>query len=344
MPRFDEAIYRFFLERRRARFTSNPAIISGCFVVSVGNISSGGTGKTPAVQLLARGLQQRGKNVAVVCRGHGGSLSKAGALVSDGETLFCDARQAGDEAVLHARALPGIGVVIGCNRIEACRRAVEKLNCDAIVLDDALQFWSLARDFDLVLLDARQPFGNGHLLPRGRLREPMDELKRADACLLTRCDLASPDCLERNRVLVAQHTTAPIFLSNHVAHTLRDEANAQIFPLEVLRDAKIGALSAIADNDGFLQSLEKSGARIVASQSAFDHHHWRESEVRRFAKAAQRKGAQFLVTTEKDAVKIDANWCAPLSLRSVRIALQMDEEDKLWAQIEARLAAKNVAP
>lgn len=338
--RLDEAIYRFFLERRRARFASCAVQVENCFVVSVGNITSGGTGKTPTVQHLARGLQRRGVRVAVVARGWGGTLSAKGAVVSDGGTVFCDASQAGDEAVLHARSLPGICVVIGRNRVAATQRARQELGCDVVVLDDGFQFWSLQRDLDIVLLDARRPFGNSHLLPRGRLREPMEALNRADAVVLTRCNLASPQQLARNRVLVSRQSKAPIYLSNHDPIGLRDEANGEVLGLERLRDLPVGVLSAIADNKGFTASLARFGAQVVATRAHFDHHHWRENEVRQFALEAQQKGAQALVTTEKDAVKLRADWCAPLPLWSLAIEIKVEEDELLWAQIDAVLESK----
>jgi tetraacyldisaccharide 4'-kinase len=333
----DEVIYRFFLERRRARFASRAVRVEDCFVVSVGNITSGGTGKTPMVQHLARGLQSRGRRVAVVARGWGGTLSAKGAVVSDGQTIFCDASQAGDEAVLHARSLPGVCVVIGRDRVAATQRVVRELRCDAVVLDDGFQFWSLQRDLDIVLLDARRPLGNGHLLPSGRLREPVEALNRADAVVLTRCDLASPEQLVRNRVLVSAEGAAPVYLSNHVPLGLREEANGEVLSLERLRDSPIGVLSAIADNKGFAASLQQLGAHIVVTSAHFDHHHWRENEVRQFALQAKKKGAQALVTTEKDAVKLHADWCAPLALWSLVIEMKVEEKEVLWAQVDAVL-------
>ena len=338
--RLDEAIYRFFLERRRAKFASRAVRVEGCFVVSVGNITSGGTGKTPMVQHLVRGLQSRGARVAVVARGWGGTLSATGAVVSDGQTIFCDTRQAGDEAILHARSLPGVCVVIGRDRVAATQRAVDELGCDAVVLDDGFQFWSLQRDLDIVLLDARRPFGNGHLLPRGRLREPVEALNRADILVLTRCDLASSEQLARNRVLVSEQTTAPVYLSNHVPLGLRNESNGEVSGLERLRDLPIGVLSAIADNEGFAASLGHLGANIVATSAHFDHYHWRENEVRQFALQAQKKEAQALVTTEKDAVKLSADWCAPLPLWSLTIEMKVEKDKLFWSQIDAVIESK----
>lgn len=350
----DEAIYAFFLRRRRARFAANAVRVANCVVISVGNLNSGGTGKTPMVQHLARGLQRRGRRVAVVSRGHGGALSKNGAVVSDGKTLFCDARQAGDETVLHARSLPGIAVVIGRNRVAATEIAARELGCDTILLDDGFQFWSLQRDFDLVLLDARRPLGDGHLLPRGLLREPFEALQRADAIVFTRADCATADELAQNRVLVARHSEAPVFSANHRAVGLRDESKIAVkkvqtsptdseitsfadalFSLGNLRDVKIAALSAIANNSGFMELVRAAGAKIVAMCGRRDHHAWRESEVRHFVSQAREKGAFAVVTTEKDAVKLSAEWCAPLPLWSVALEIEVTEDAQLWAQIES---------
>ena len=188
--RFDEAIYAHFLRQRRARFSQNPTRFVGCKIVSVGNITTGGTGKTPTVQWLARRLMQNEKRVAIVSRGYGGTLSKAGAVVSDANRVLVSAHEAGDEPILHARALENVPVVIGRDRVRAVQTTTENFAPDVIILDDAFQYWSLFRDFDLLLLDARKPFGNGHLLPRGRLREEPKQLQRAHAILLTRSDAA----------------------------------------------------------------------------------------------------------------------------------------------------------
>lgn len=445
--RVDEAIYRFWMQRRRARFLRNAVRLENCAVISVGNLSVGGTGKTPTVQFLARGLQKRQARVAVVSRGHGGTLSEKSAIVSDGETVFLNAQQAGDEPLLHARSLPNVGVVIGKDRVTAAQNAIRVLDCDTILLDDAFGFWSLQRDLNIVLLDARAPFGNitlpnanaqnelrrnessrdstaqnemsnarlanarlanarvtnapgevvnvqnanpadenarnetarnanseietsnapianapnetmqaqnvnpasenalnstarnailsgAHLLPRGRLREEPAALKRADILILTRCERATSAQIENAKTLLRRFSDAPIFHARHVVLGLRDETSGEDFSLETLRDFPVGALSAIADNLGFAQSLRENGAQIVATKSAFDHHRWRENEVRRFSIEAAKLGAQAVVTTEKDAVKLQPNWCAPIPLWSLRIGVEIEEADKLWAQID----------
>ncbi len=198
-----EKIYAYFLQRRRARFAVAHEI-ADVSIVSIGNLTLGGTGKTPCVQWLAARLRNDDFRPAIVARGYGGTLSGKGALVSDGRTIFLGAHQSGDEALLHARALPDVPVIIGRERKNAVERARD-LGCNIIVLDDGFQYWSLARAFDLVLLDARRPFDNERLLPRGRLREEIGELQRANAVLFNarrprqRCAVAT--CARRGREL-----------------------------------------------------------------------------------------------------------------------------------------------
>lgn len=331
--RFDEAIYAHFLKKRRTRFMQNPTRFDTCKIVSIGNITTGGTGKTPAAQWLARRLAQNEKHVAIVSRGYGGTLSKTGAVVFDGKRVLVSAREAGDEPLLHALALENVPVVIGRDRVRAVQSAIEKFAPDVIVLDDAFQYWSLARDFDLVLLDARKPFGNGHLLPRGRLREEPQQLQRAHAILLTRCDAVSENELRAIRNQIAQFCDAPIYTSQHVPTILRDETNDRVLDVAELRNEKIAAISAIADNIGFACSLETLGAQIVASCARRDHFAWRENDVRIFAKNAVDKGAKAIVTTAKDAVKIPTKSCAPLPLWVLDIELRIDNEDALWDKI-----------
>ena len=343
--RFDEAIYAHFLRQRRARFADNVTRVAGCKIVSVGNITTGGTGKTPTVQWIARCLQERSVRVAIVCRGYGGAMSKVGAVVSDGERVLVTTKEAGDEAILHARALPQVPVVIGRDRVAAVRRAVEQFAPEVTILDDGFQYWSLARDFDLVLLDARRPFGNGFLLPRGRLREEPQTLQRADALLLTRCDAANESELKATTEAVRAHTNAPIYHSQHAPTSLRNESQIddrddinRVLDMSQLRDCKVAALSAIADNAGFIRSLQNLGADIVAKCARRDHHAWRENEVRSFVVQAQAKGAQCVVTTEKDAVKLQVDWFEPLPLWSLCIELRVLESDELTTQIVKALS------
>jgi tetraacyldisaccharide 4'-kinase len=264
-----EALYRVLLERRRRKWTSATASNFGnCRIISVGNLTTGGTGKTPTVQWLARRLKADGAKVAVVARGYGGTLSAVGAVVSDGKQTLLNATQAGDEPLLHARSLPGVAVIIGRDRVAAVQHAVREFGVDTVILDDGFQFWSLQRDTDLVLLDARRPLGNGHLLPRGRLREPPEALSRADAILLTRADIATAAEREAARALVARYTQVPVFEASHAPLALRDERTGSEQPLAALQGARVFAVSALADNSAFAATLQKAGSARRATRAA----------------------------------------------------------------------------
>ena len=339
-----ESIYAGAVSRRRERCLADAWHPAGDVkVLSVGNLTMGGTGKTPAVQWLARRLSELGK-VAIVARGYGGSLSEKGTIASDGKSTFYSSAEVGDEALLHARALPGIPVVIGKDRVAAVKTVIEKFAPQFIVLDDAFQYWSLARDFNLVLLDASRPFDNGHTLPLGKLRELPQALERADAILLTRCARATAPLLERTRKEVASYCDAPIFLSDHQPVDLRREENGTAFALDYLKDRKVLSLSAIADNAGWKTSLNHFECDVVRTLARRDHHHWKETELQNAAKSAKSAGATMAITTEKDAVKMKAEWCQPLPLFSLRIELSVENEHGFWREILKSVEARGDAP
>ena len=330
-----EKLYAFLLQRRRARFAVAHQV-SGVRVVSVGNLTLGGTGKTPCVQWLAARLRADGFRPAIVARGYGGKLSGAGAIVSDGRTIILDASAAGDEALLHARATQ-LPVVIGRDRQFAVERARD-LGCDVVVLDDGFQYWSLARDFDLLLLDARRPFDNGRLLPRGRLREEVSAVQRADAVILTRADHATAAQVLAARAAVAEYAL-PVFTARHapqVLATCNDDAASEK-SLSDLREMPVACVSAIADNAGFVSEIEKQGARVIAQLARRDHHQWQAREIEKFARWAHERGARVLVTTAKDAVKIAPVWCAPCELWALQIAMEIDGADELYEMVRAKL-------
>ncbi len=330
-----EQVYGYFLQRRRARF-GEAHKIEGVRIISVGNLTLGGTGKTPCVQWLARRLRDDSFRVGIVARGYGGKLSNQGAIVSDGREIFLDADAAGDEALLHARATK-LPIVIGRDRQRAVERARD-LGCDVVILDDGFQYWSLARDFDLLLLDARRPFANGRLLPRGRLREEIDAVKRADAVVLTRSDRATARQVLAARAALEAHQL-PVFTARHAPQVLAacDGNSEGEKLLSDLHATPVACLSAIADNTGFAREIERQGARVVAKLARRDHHRWQRREVEAFARLAREKGAQFLVTTSKDAVKIEPNWCAPCELWALQIEMEIEGADDLYRMVRAKL-------
>ncbi|RYX84058.1 tetraacyldisaccharide 4'-kinase [bacterium] len=300
-----------------------------CPIISVGNLTTGGTGKTPTVQWLTRQLQESGWKVGVAARGYGGTQSERGGLVSDGRQTLLSAAEAGDEAVLHARNLPGAVVAIAQNRHHAVELCVQA-GAQVVVLDDGFQFWSLPRVFDLVLLDAQKPWGkNGRLLPVGRLREERTALKRASAVVLTRADRPTMQELESNRREIRQWTQAPIFEAFHAPLDLRDEKSGASLPLSTLKNQDVRAFAGLADNSQFYRLVRELTGRTVDTplRERGDHYKWKKRDLAQWTSG--RLGGTPLVTTEKDAVKVDPNWVDE-PLLSLRISLRLSEgEDEL---------------
>ena len=333
--------------RRAANLRLRECAVAPCPIVSVGNLTTGGTGKTPTTQWLARALQKRGLRVGVALRGYGGNLKEGGALVSDGEQTFLGPRVVGDEAALHARNLPGVVVSVARDRHSATQLALD-YGAQIVILDDGFQFWSLPRAFDLVLLDAKRPWGNGHLLPAGRLREEKTELGRADAILLTRVERPSLEELARTHAEIRELTDAPVFESWHKPVDLRVEQSGEILPLSALKGARVKAFAGLADNTQFYRMLRSMGASFINTllRERGDHHVWKRRDFNWTVPDMTVMGANLerdfvaTLTTEKDAVKVDPSWFSH-PLWSLRIALQLrdDEaelENLIWKSLEVR--------
>ena len=269
-----------------------------CRVVSIGNITVGGTGKTPVAIMTARMLREAGKRVVVVSRGYA-STSGEVRVVADGAHILLSSAESGDEPHLIASSLPGTPVVVGRRRAEAARLAWERFRPDVILLDDAFQHVKLKRDLDIVTLDADSPFGIGRLLPRGSLREPSSALERAGAVLLTRFSGNIP-ALDREREIRRLHPGIPIFYSRHVPVALRAFPEGTIFPPDSLRGTKVAALSNIAVPDSFHRTLESLGAGIAWKRSLPDHHRYDGGEMNEIGNESLARGADILVMTAKD--------------------------------------------
>jgi tetraacyldisaccharide 4'-kinase len=295
----------------------------GCLVISVGNITLGGTGKTPVVEMLAAALRDAGRKVAVLSRGYKGRTSLwrrvfgrriayKPRIVSDGREVLLLSREAGDEPVMLARNLPGVVVLADANRVKAGLYAIDKFGVDTLVLDDGFQYLRLARTFDFVLIDCTNPFGNGRLLPRGVLREPLGHLRRAAFFMLTKSDGA--DVASIRETLRALNPAADVIETTHEPLHLQETFNGSRRPLEALRGQRVVALSAIANPRSFEQALAALGADVVRSHRYMDHHRFSALEVAQVIEEAREQGAAFIVTTEKDAVRLP-----PLDVRSVPI-------------------------
>ena len=282
-----------------------------CFVISIGNITVGGTGKTPTAKLLARYIRDLGYNIAILNRGYRAKWKGEVGVVSDGNTVFMTADEAGDEAYLLARSLPDIPVLIGTDRTISGKYAVDNFNVDVVILDDGYQHWKLKRDLNILLVDAINVFGNGHMLPRGTLREPLNHLNRADMCLLTKVDQAAKGACEEirstlakynERALVVESTHKPLGFIE-IGNLFSKEKN-EILSIDTMRGHKIIAMSAIGNPASFEQTLSDIGAVITESLRFPDHHDYTEQEIREVMNQAEEQGAEAIVITDKDAVKI----------------------------------------
>jgi tetraacyldisaccharide 4'-kinase len=299
-------------------------------VISVGNITTGGTGKTPVVIWLARQLRQRGYRPAVLLRGYKSQRGQ-----SDEQRLL-ELRLAGDGAV-PVRAAP--------DRFAAGKALLEEHpEVNLIILDDGFQHRRVARDVQIVLIDATEPFGYGHVLPRGMLREPLCGLGRADLLIVTRSDQVGAEKHDViNRTLQRYASGAPIYRSTHVAQSLIGQSG-EIEPIQRLRDQPIFAFCGIGNPGSFRQLLVEQGADVAGCVALADHYHYRREDLLALTRQATSTGAQGLVTTEKDWVKIaPLGYTAALPIRHVRIDISMPEGDAagLLEAIERRLPRRS---
>ena len=286
-----------------------------CKVISLGNITVGGTGKTPTAQTLAAAIRDQGFKVAILNRGYRSDWRGEVGVVSDGRHIYMTANEAGDEAFQLAKNLPGIPVLIGKNRALSGQYAVEQFQVDVVILDDGYQHLQLARDVNIVLIDALNIFGNNYLLPRGTLREPLRNLDRADAVLLTKVDQSNDEALTTIRSTLARYNDKAVIVESvhrpqgfsEVANWYKNAATA-IQPSDTLRAVKILAFSGIGNPSSFEQTLHDLNTDIVTAVRYPDHYSYAMSEMQRLMQQAIDVGAQALVTTEKDAVKIPAEF------------------------------------
>lgn len=312
--------------------------------ISIGNLTVGGTGKTPMTQMICRRLQAQGKRVAVLSRGHGGE-GHGVRLVSDGEgDVLLTPDEAGDEPVLLAKTLPHIPVLVGKDRRISGREALRRFAIDALILDDGFQFWQLHRDLDIVLLDARQPFDNGYLLPRGLLREPKRHLRRAGVVVVTRAG-GLPEA--GRQALAAQvrrlAPDAPLFFADHRPVGLVPVADfaASLLPLAALAGKRVFAVSAIAQPQSFIETLEQGAGAIVVGQQVWsDHHKFTSSDRQEALRQAGECGAAAIVMTEKDAVKWPvSDGMGEMPAYALRIEMTVENDADFWKRILSEIGS-----
>ena len=317
----------------------------GTQVISIGNVTAGGTGKTPVTEIFARTLAAEGRKVAILSRGYRRKeapwwqrlftqVIEKPLVVSDGRRVLLDSATGGDEPYMLASNLPGVAVVVDRNRVKAGRYAVNRLGCDTLILDDGFQYQKLKHSIEVVLVDSTNPFGNGNLLPRGILREPVRNLKRADIIFLTKC---RGDVSAVKEEIRRYNTTAEIVECNHTPKVMKDVWSREEFPLDWLRDKTVCTLSGIASPKGFENSLRHLGAKVVWCERYADHHRYDASEVLYALNRTADMGADALVTTEKDAVRFPRLETTPVKCLYLRIAIEILVGGESFTQLINRI-------
>ena len=309
----------------------------GVPVVVVGNLTVGGTGKTPIVEKFARTLAQRGRHVAILSRGYKSRAEPSyrrlwrwishgedppPKIVSDGQNVLLDSAEAGDEPFMLARNLPGVVVLVGKNRVKSGQYAIRKFGSDILLLDDGFQYLPLRGQYNVLLVDKTNPFGNRHLLPRGILREPVQHLRRASYVFITKSD-GQPDD-ELRATIRKHHPEVEIIECAHRPTYLQSINNGgERHPLEDLRGRRVAAFSGIAMPESFEKILRQLGAEIVYNKRFLDHHRFTPEELERFCAKAVEAKADFILTTEKDAVRLPSDMTPPVPLYYLRLEIEI---------------------
>jgi tetraacyldisaccharide 4'-kinase len=322
----------------------------GCLVISIGNLTVGGTGKTPIVEKFARALQSGGRRVAILSRGYKSVPRKRSLIdrflnrniepprvVSDGQSLLLDSLTAGDEPYMLAHNLRDVIVLVDKDRVKSGRFAIDKWKVDTLLLDDGLQYLHLRHRLDMVLVDRQAPFGNEFLLPRGTLREPPRNLRRASYIFITKNTGEPNDALVQR--IRRYNRTAEIIECAHKPLYLQSVYSGERLPLEHLRDAFIGSLCAIAAPESFEGALKKLGAHVDLAKRYIDHHYFSEAELKSFIARCIRRDLAMIVTTEKDAVRMprlaEAEIKVPVYFLRVEIEILTGHES--WQHCVGRI-------
>jgi tetraacyldisaccharide 4'-kinase len=309
----------------------------GVQVIAIGNLTFGGTGKTPVVEKFARELQNAGRKVAILSRGYRSKPSPLHRkimdkillredhtpprVVSDGKSLLLDSEMAGDEPYMLASNLKDVIVLVDKDRVKSGRYAIEKFGCDTLLLDDGFQYWKLrGRRHDVVLIDRQQPFGNEYLLPRGTLREPPSHLARAHTIFITKSDGKTAQLRER---IAGLNPTAAIIECVHHPLYLEDVFSGERKDLTFLAGKKTASLSGIAQPESFEQSLVRLGSELVYSKRFADHHRFTQQEILNVINRAKKRQADTIITTQKDAVRFPKIDRRDLPIYFMRVEIQI---------------------
>ncbi|MGH8024362.1 MAG: tetraacyldisaccharide 4'-kinase [Limisphaerales bacterium] len=328
----------------------------GVQVIAIGNLTVGGTGKTPVVEKFARELRDAGRNVAILSRGyrskpkpfHQWFFDKIffrddqtpPRVVSDGKSLLLDSEMAGDEPYMLASNLRDVVVLVDKDRVKSGRYAIEKFGCDTLLLDDGFQYWDLrGRRHDVVLIDRQQPFGNEHLLPRGTLREPPSHLSRAQTIFITKSNGNTAEL--RERIAKFNGEAAVIECVHHPLY-LEDIYTGERKELDFLRGKTAASLSGIAQPESFEQSLVSLGAELVYSKRFADHHRFSQQEVLNVINRGKKRQASVIITTQKDAVRFPKIDRRDLPIYFMRVEIRIVSGANDFQDCVRRICFKSV--
>ena len=332
-----------------------------CFVISIGNIVAGGTGKTPMTIFLAKYLTSLEYKVAIVTRGYKGEFEHKNGIVCDGKNILCTPSEAGDESYMMAQVLK-LPLLVGKNRYKSCITAIEKFSCDIIILDDAFQHISLKRDLDLLLIDAKNPFGNRYLLPRGILREPLISLQRCDCVIYTHSNQDNQDNLQGTSDIISK--AIPVFKSSHIPYIKLKISENFITPSFKSQKDKIQNLkspsykspsyksknalifSGIANNSNFKHSCENMGLIVKKHLQFGDHYQYKKGDIDKIKTLFKQESADLIVTSLKDYVKISHCFSNeyPVMVLDVKINFNKQNRHKFEIFIKNRLKHQNLNP
>lgn len=300
-----------------------------CTVISVGNIVVGGTGKTPAVAAIAKLLQNQGFQVTILLRGYKRRSGEKMTVVSDGENRLCSREESGDEADMLARQLSKIPIIVGKRRYLTGKAALDRFKSDIVILDDGFQHRQLARDIDILTIDATQPYGTGRLLPIGTLREPITAIQRADIILLTRTDVVSTDIANLKAELNQLAPNTLILESVHQPtslYWLNQSDEHRTMSIKSLTGKRLLAVCGIGNPDAFVTTLEKSNPEVVELLAFPDHHVYTESDLQQIQQRLKGCDAEWVVTTQKDEQKL-ASLSTELPIVVLAIELVITDGD-----------------
>jgi tetraacyldisaccharide 4'-kinase len=301
-------------------------------VVSVGNLTVGGTGKTPLVTWIAKRWLAEGKKVGILTRGYRGT-----AVAADSERTAAAPSTSDEVRLLRGRLGDGVSFGVGANRFEKGSQLAAAQGVDHFILDDGFQHQRLARDVDIVLIDGLGPFGGGRLLPAGRLREPVSALSRADIVVINR--IAASPAIE---TVIRRHSQAPIFYAQPIIETVRAVENGELSTQAFdLSGQRAFVFCGIGNPQGFLATLRETAAQVVGSKFFPDHHRYRERDAARIQEDAATAGASILVCTEKDFYNLEGSFRGGLPVVSVMISLSVQREEEFWHQINAIAKRRN---